>query len=75
MFSQFNLTTALYAETDTHAMAGVIVRTNSTYKNLQGIGGVRACINEYHGIGKRMCYVKCSQRFVSIFFFIYIFSN
>lgn len=48
---QFNLTAALYGETDTHAMAGVVIRANSSYKDLNGIAGARACINEFNGIG------------------------
>lgn len=52
----------MYGETDTHASAGVVVRVNSTYKDLNGIAGVRACINEYDGIG--MAFIFCLKFFV-----------
>lgn len=56
IFSRYNLTTALYGETDAHALAGVVVRANSTYKHLKSIAGVTACVNEYNGIGKEAQY-------------------
>lgn len=48
--SEFNLTAALFGETDAHSLAGVVVR-KSTYENLTSTAGVTACVNEYNGIG------------------------
>lgn len=49
-FREFNLTAALYGETDEHALAGVVVRANSTHTDMNSTAGVTACVNEYNGI-------------------------
>lgn len=57
IFREFNLTAALYGETDTHGMAGVVVR-KSTYGTLKSTAGVQACVNEYNGLGKGIQFIK-----------------
>lgn len=51
-----SLTTVLYGETDTPALAGVVIRIDKDdrkkYKDMHSIAGVKACVNEYNGIGK-----------------------
>lgn len=50
-FRIYNLTTALYGETEKHASAGVVVRANSTFKSFEDLRGAKACFSEFNGIG------------------------
>lgn len=53
-FSPYNLTTALYAETETQKYASVVVviRADSSIERFENLRGKKACIAEFGSIGK-----------------------
>ncbi|XP_031637288.1 transferrin-like [Contarinia nasturtii] len=46
----YNLTTALYGESDKDAAVVVVVRANSNFKRFEDLQNSKACIAEYNGI-------------------------
>lgn len=49
--SSFNLTSALYAETDIYSEVVVLVKATSTVERFENLKGTKACIAEFGGIG------------------------
>jgi hypothetical protein len=55
-FSAYNLTAALYAETepDKYSYVVVVVKTDSNFKTLNDLRGAKACFPEFGSIGMRL---------------------
>lgn len=57
--SPYNLTTALYVETETEKYASVVVvvRADSSYERFENLRNAKACFAEFGSIGKRQVIV------------------
>lgn len=51
LYSPFNLTSALYAETDIYSEVIVLVKATSSIERFENLKGSQACITEFSGIG------------------------
>lgn len=49
--SAFNLTSALFAETDIYSEVVVLLKVTSTIERFENLKGTQACIAEFAGIG------------------------
>lgn len=50
--STYNLTTALYGETEKKASIAIVVHANSNFHSFNDLKKAKACIAEFDGIGK-----------------------
>lgn len=68
-YSPYNLTTALYGQSDKNAASVVVVRANSNFKQFEDLKNAHACIAEYDGIGEFS--IKMTSSFLdSVFFWV-----